>query len=366
LSPGCTATAAFANADFSPADEYFPFPADPRSARLRQAISELGSDCEFRDGVAPLTTLGISVAFKTIQRVSEATGTTLVEELHGAAAGLSSCDESPDNPPELLVIQGDGMRLRERLEPGASDKHDGWRECKVGIVARCLKGWHDSAGNYHDPETLLQTGLATLDDVHLFGPRLRAEAERKGLRRAGEVVVVSDAGHGLPGLWREHFPGCEWILDFAHTAGRLSACAAAICAQEKRRHKLFHRLKGLLFAGKMEKLMNELIDYAKTFARRPEALSQLPEESAARILWTHNFYVETYREHMDYPRYRLRGWPIASGHVEAACKRIGTRMKGANKRWTREGAEAIAAIIAARACGDNRWAQRWPAPILAA
>jgi len=198
------------------------------------------------------------------------------------------------------------------------------------------------------------------------GPRLKAEAERKGLQRACEVVLVSDAGHGLPGLWREHFPDCEWVLDFAHTAGRLSACAAAIYAQEKRRRKLFHRLKGLLYAGKVEQLLNELSAFAKVLKRRPESLSNLPEESAARILWTHIFYIETYREHMDYPRYRLRGWPIASGHVEAACKRIGNRMKGANKRWTSDGAEAIAAIIAARACGDGRWDKRWPTPILAA
>jgi hypothetical protein len=359
------ATAAFANADFSPAAELFPLPEHAQSARLRQAITELGSDCEFRDGVAPLKTLGIPVAYKTIQRVSEAEGEKVAEELYGAAASLTSSDEHPDNAAELLVIQGDGMRLRERVEPGATDAHDGWRECKVGIVARCLKGYHDREGKYHEPQTLLQTGLATLDDVHLFGPRLRAEVERKGLHRAREIVLVSDAGHGLPGLWREHFPGIEWVLDFAHTAGRLSACAAVVYAHEQRRRKLFYRWKGLLFAGKIEKLLSELIERAKAFARRPKTPSQLPEESPARTLWTHIFYIETYREHMDYPRYRLRGWPIASGHVEAACKRIGNRMKGANKRWTRRGAEAIAAVIAARASGDDRWARRWPKPLLA-
>lgn len=357
------ATAAFANADFSPADELFPLPEHAQSARLRQAISELGSDCEFRDGVSPLRTLGIPAAFKTIQRVSEAVGTQVAEELHGAAAALNCADFRPENAAELLVIQADGMRLRERVERSSKDEHDGWRECKVGIVARCLKGHHDSDGTYHEPQTLLQTCLATLDDVHLFGPRLRAEAERKGLHQAREIVVVSDAGHGLPGLWREHFPDIEWVLDFAHTAGRLSECAAQVYSNERLRQKLFYRWKGLLFAGKIDKLLSELTERAKSIVRRPQTPSHLPEESAGRILWTHIFYIETYREHMDYPRYRLRGWPIASGHVEAACKRIGNRMKGANKRWTRYGAEAIAAVISARASGDNRWAQRWPKPL---
>lgn len=358
------ATAASANAAFSPAAEFFPLPEHAQSARLRQAISELGSDCEFRDGVAPLKTLGIPVAFKTIQRVSEAVGAQVAEEFHGADASLKSSNTAPENAPELMVIQGDGMRLRERVEPG-SDAHDGWRECKVGVVARCLRGTYASDGSYQEPQTLVQTCLATLDDVHQFGPRLRAEAERKGLRQARETVLVSDAGHGLPGLWREHFPDVEWVLDFAHTAGRLSECAAQLEPVEERRRKLFHRWKGLLWDGKLDKLFRELTERAEALVSRPEMPSSLPEGSAGRILWTHIIYLETYREHMDYPRYRLRGWPIASGHVEAACKRIGNRMKGANKRWTREGAESIAAVISARASGDERWAQRWPLPLAA-
>jgi len=135
---------------------------------------------------------------------------------------------------------------------------------------------------------------------------------------------------------------------------------------EKKRRKLYHRLKGQLFNGQLNKLLRELAGDAKALAPRPENIASLPAQSAARILWTHIQYIETYREHMDYPRYRLRGWPIARGPVEATCKRIGNRMKGANKRWTRAGAEAIAALIRDRARGDKRWESRWPPQILAA
>src|SRR5258707_539434 len=104
------ATAAFAIEDFSSAAEFCSLPEHAQSARLRQAITELGSDCEFRDGVAPLKTLGIPVAFKTIQRVSEAVGEKVAEELHGAAAGLTADDCSLDNAAELLVIPDGGVR----------------------------------------------------------------------------------------------------------------------------------------------------------------------------------------------------------------------------------------------------------------
>ena len=205
-----------------------------------------------------------------------------------------------------------------------------------------------------------------MDDIGVFGPLLRAEAERRGLAQAREVIGLSDAGHGLPAMWKEQFPGMEWIIDFSHTAGRIAECAKAVQPDEKKRKKCFHRWKSLLFNGKLDKLLGELTSHAQTLAPRPENISSLPAESAERSIWTHIQYIETYREHMDYPRYRLRGWPIASGHVEATCKRIGNRMKGANKRWTLAGAEAIASLICDRASGDNRWNSRWPPQILAA
>ena len=75
------------------------------------------------------------------------------------------------------------------------------------------------------------------------------------------------------------------------------------------------------------------------------------------------FYIEKYRDHMDYPEYRRRGWPIGSGHAESLAGQVGMRMKAANKRWTKEGAEAMANLIAERTSQDGRWEKRWPAPL---
>jgi hypothetical protein len=329
----------------------------------------MGSDAEFRDGVAPLETLGIAVCHKTIQRVSEAVGAQTAAQQHGAEACTQAPERTPTNAPELLVIEGDGMRIRQRVKKGArrnGELDNGWRECKVGVVIRCQHGYFKPDGTYEHPQALLQTYLATMEDIHVFGSQLRAEAERRGLAHAREVIGLSDAGHGLPAMWEKEFPGMEWIIDFSHTAGRLAECAKQMQPDEKKRTKLFHRFKGLLFNGQLDKLLRELSAHASILSPRPETVATLPAESAERILWTHIQYLETYRAHMDYPRYRLRGWPIASGHVEATCKRIGNRMKGANKRWMRSGAESIAALICARASGDQRWEKQWPPQILAA
>ena len=339
---------------------------------MRQALSELGSDAEFRDGVAPLRTLGVLTSFKTIERVSEAVGSEVLAERHGGEALAHSADEHPAQPAELLVVQGDAVKIRHRLSKAEKvaqarlpeeERDRGWHECKVGVVARCLPGYFKRNGEYEEPQTLTQSYVGTFDDIKLFGPRLHAEAERRGFQHAKKVWGLSDAGHGLPGMWEEQFPGLEWGIDFTHTAQRLAECAAQVQPPGPLYYKLWHRWKGLLYDGKRDKLLRELCAAAEKHVPRPAELTDLPSGSPGRIFWTNINYMEEYQEHMDYPRYRAAGLPIGSGHAEAACKRIGVRMKAANKRWTPDGSEAMVTLICERASEDNRWNRRWPPPV---
>ena len=186
-----------------------------------------------------------------------------------------------------------------------------------------------------------------MEDVHKFGEKLLAEAEKKGVRQAAKVLALSDAGHGLPEMWERILPGAEWIIDFPppkspgkvrtnvrpHVKSRLFECAAQVTEAEPARTVLARRWEGLLYGGKMDRLLRELAGRATEHAPRPEQPSDLPEESPGRILWTHTMYVEERRAHMDYPRYVAAGWPIASGQAEAWAKRIVVKIKAANKRW---------------------------------
>ncbi len=281
-----------------------------------------------------------------------------------------------------MVVEGDGLRVRERMESADTAKADagdrpsgaedeiaeadrtrGWREAKVGVVARVQPGWTDGEGEYHEPETLVQTYVATMEDIRLFGEKLRAEAERRGLLQAKVVIALSDAGHGLPGMWAEVFGDMivAWIIDFHHVSSRLAECANAV-AEGTGASRLFHRWKGLLWEGKVDRLRKELVARAEEFAPRPARAADLAEKSPERILWEHVFYIERYREHMKYDEYRAKGWPIASGHVEAFAKHVGGRMKAASKRWKPvEGSEAMVNLLADQASQDGRWARRWPA-----
>ena len=56
---------------------------------------------------------------------------------------------------------------------------------------------------------------------------------------------------------------------------------------------------------------------------------------------------------MRYHEYLAKGWPIASGPVEGACKNlIKDRMERSGMRWTEQMAEAIVQLRAVYLSGD--------------
>ena len=324
-------------------------------------------------------------------------------ELYGPDATITAGKEAPKNPAELLVIEGDGSRYRtnEADKPKKRTKEDtaeaavenqpseaefvdegdhgrvapkqpdrGWRENKVGVVARALPGHTNSDGEYVPPKELVKTYVATTGGIEEFGRDLRTEATRRGIDTAKDVVLVGDNGHGLPAMLEREFPvqySANRVTDFYHTAERLSDCTKAIHGRGARdtpeRAKMYFEVRGLLWNGKTETVIDRLTPHAESLAPRPRTLRELDSKPEAQELWTHVLYLEKHKSTMDYPEYRRRGWPIGSGSVESACGQFGDRVKHARMRWTRKGADALHVVKAAILSGDGRWEKRYPAPI---
>jgi hypothetical protein len=64
-------------------------------------------------------------------------------------------------------------------------------------------------------------------------------------------------------------------------------------------------------------------------------------------------YLDNKKDHLDYARALKKGWPIATGIIEGACRHIvKDRMDITGARWGLEGAEAILRLRALIASGD--------------
>jgi hypothetical protein len=328
---------------------------------------------DYRDSAKDVEVFGWKVCHTHAGRTAGKAGRELHSELFGPDAQVEAARQAPPNAPELMIVGGDGSRYptneadRPRKAEDAPPEDRGWRENKVGVVARALPGKIEKDGSDTAPTELVKTCVATTRGIQEFGRDLRTEAERRGVKRAREVVFVSDNGHGMPEMARREFPEAHCVTDFYHVAKRLAAVAALVEgegeAAKKRRRRLFRGLRSLLWHGKLKALRRRLVRYATRLAPRPQALSELDSDPAARSLWEHAMYVEKHTETMNYPEYRRKGWPVGSGTVESACGLIGERVKHARMRWTRRLADAIHAIKAAIMSEDGRWEKRWPPPV---
>ena len=69
-------------------------------------------------------------------------------------------------------------------------------------------------------------------------------------------------------------------------------------------------------------------------------------------------FFENNQDRMDYRRFRLRGWPIGSGPVEAAAKTlVKMRMCRSGMRWSRKGGQRI--LDLRTYVKSNRWDAFW-------
>ena len=75
-------------------------------------------------------------------------------------------------------------------------------------------------------------------------------------------------------------------------------------------------------------------------------------------------YYRNNQDHMDYAHFRQRGYFIASGTVESACKQIvSMRLKRSGVRWTKSGASVTAKARAAWL--SNQWDELTSLPLAA-
>jgi len=362
---------------------------------VTQQLLEKVAEDDYRASAKSLQVMSNTISAATTGRILLASGTQLQTELFGPEATLKAAREAPPNPVPLLLLSSDGSRYRtneaDRRKSAAASKQKpatgadeldlealtaaerdrGWRENKIGIVARALPGRYEANGHYTPPQELVKTYVATVLDIHVFGQLFHTEAERRGLADALVAVWVGDHGHGNPTMLQREFAALKnrlhIITDFYHGSERLAQCAkimegeGATC--KRQRQKRYHQLRGWLWNGKVKKVLAALCAAAEALAPRPTALSALEDQPAAHTLWLHVFYFEKHQDTMDYPTYRAKGWPMGSGTIESSCGQFGERVKHNRMRWTRAGADALHAVKAAILSQDGRWLRRWPPPI---
>ena len=166
-------------------------------------------------------------------------------------------------------------------------------------------------------------------------------APRQG-RHIKAQVALCDGDSALQARIEARFPDFELVLDFVHVSGYLWKAAEVLFeAQEERQ-------------GWVEQQALELLGGASE-----AVIEQVESQAAQRGSWRREklrqvaAYFRRNQARMHYDRYLARGWPIASGVIEGACRHlVKDRCEGTGMRWTKPGAESLLGLRSVYVNGD--------------
>jgi hypothetical protein len=133
------------------------------------------------------------------------------------------------------------------------------------------------------------------------------------------------------------------ILDFAHAADYVSEIADKV--RESGGHLPAKWVDGVLHRLKHEGPARVLRHLSHLASHYPQLLEQVN-------------YLQKRRDLMDYPTYRIAGWPIGTGSVESGHKLVmQARLKGPGMHWKPAHVNPMLALRLALL--TERWAETW-------
>jgi hypothetical protein len=290
---------------------------------------------------------GLRLSESTVERATEAAGTRRGErlqagEVFGPAQDWEWNEDAAGQRCAYVSVDATGILLQG--EAGA--KSDG-RMVTVGMI-------YNPQPRRQDEEALSKpcdgvrylAGLYTLEEL---GAQLRRQGAQVGMDRADVWIALTDGGNGLEQFIDVHFPRAEKIIDFQHVAGHVSTFAN-VFRQGKKAERLLATWCHILKHAGGQQLLRVLrrLDRKKMTADVQAELDKLLT------------YLGNHVRRMDYPRYLQRGWQIATGAVESACKTlVNQRLCLGGMRWGEYGSDAVAHLRALYRSDPDQWEVFW-------
>lgn len=272
-------------------------------------------------------------------------GTHWREDKIGLLMTMQSEEKDSDPCPEVPSAFVDPTRIVKLT-----------RELKVKKSASVEESQQEAAGETDTPEeaeqVLQEAGEKVkwqppkVEDKHLtatrkpwpaFGPLVAQLAWSLGFYQAERKAFIGDGADTNWTMWKKHFSSFMPILDIIHAISYIFA--AAIAGRSfAAGWECYVRWLTWVWQGEVEQVIAELAQRQAELGAPQEGDGEThPRVIVAAALG----YLQNHKDKMRYPQYRRLGLPITSSYVESAVKQFNQRVKGTEKFWTEEGAEAL-------------------------
>ncbi|NIQ12801.1 MAG: ISKra4 family transposase [Gammaproteobacteria bacterium] len=262
---------------------------------------------------------------------------------------------------DILVIQADGKGVPMILENTASErvrlrkgeKHGRKKEAVVTTVytieafvrtpEQVIASYYDNIHTSQAPQPKNKHLWATLDGKEVALGRLATQVNARLGAPLRHKIALCDGCEALQRRIAKQFPDFILILDFIHANEYLWKVANALFGEGNDQRFEWMKARSLqLLSGQTKQLIAELRSQANQPKMRMAKRTQL--------LKTANYF-ERNLPFMNYPVYLSKGWPIASGVIEGACRHfVKDRCELSGMRWLQTGAENLLRL---RAVAEN-------------
>ena len=290
---------------------------------------------------------GIHICESTVQRTTEAAGGQL-GKLHDEGKVLGPARvwkwhrDSEGKLCAYVSVDATGILMQ-----GANGAKVEGRMVSVGMIFNPQpRQPDDTALAKPCTEVRYLAGLYSLEEL---GLQLRRQAAHVGMDEAEQWIALTDGGNGLEHFMDVNFPRAVTILDFQHAAGYLADLAKLArpgSAGEEMLTAWCHAMKHRGGTAILQVL--EGLDRASLSAAAQEQYD------------TTTNYIRNNVHRMDYPAYLRRGWQIATGAVESACKTVvNQRLSMGGMRWGEAGSDNVAHLRALYRSEPDQWDAFW-------
>lgn len=229
------------------------------------------------------------------------------------------------------------------------------------------------------PELITRDVIASCAGGESFGHHLARKAWSSGVTAAERQAFVADGASVNWTIHRQHFSRMTGVLDLMHAlsyayraaeeAARLADVGLKTKGHSRCRQMLYARWAEAIWQGRVEEVISELetIAEAVTSSGEPDSGPEDsgledsdPEDSGPSSIERAMTYYGNHRERMRYPEYRKRGLPLTSSLMESAIKQINMRVKGSEKFWCADSAEAVLQLRADSLSDSEPLDRFWP------
>lgn len=258
----------------------------------------------------------------------------------------STSDPCPEIP-ETFVDPTRILKLARELKKKVPPHEEAVQETSAPEVGRQTLA--DQGGPWKPPEVAEKRLVASRVRWPDFGPILATAAWAWGFFGAPRKAFLGDGSDNNWTIWRNHFSSFVPILDFIHvlayvfaaaTAGRKFVDGWSIYAQWIR----------WVWRGDVAQVIAALAQRQLELGVPTDEDGEThPRQIVARALG----YLQNHQDQMRYPEYRRQGLPLTSSYVESAVKQFNQRVKGTEKFWSEEGAEAVLQLRADHLSDDE-------------